>query len=842
VDQFTLRKIEFDGIRRILSGFCSSTIGKGLCRRIGPSRSPHIIQQWLDQTEQMIAAITSAGLPPMAGVADPGGAVARARPGGPAGGEDYAAIASFLEAATNVRRYLNALPDELDQLCRFAEQIPAFDGEIEAIRNIVAPDGAIHDSASPRLESLRRQERQLAEQVHEVMYGYLRRPEVTGLLQDSNVTLHGDRYVLPVKAGNRGRLPGVVHRASNTGATVFVEPQESVELNNRLADLRDDERQEIERLLTTLAVRITARADDIAVAQRTLAQVDVISAKAQYAYQFEMTRPEIGERLPLQFHQARHPLLVEQQLQQEKAGLAPQRQHAVVPIDIRLGSDFDLLVITGSNTGGKTVALKTLALLAAMGQSGMFLPVRRGATMPVFRDIYLDVGDEQSLEQSLSTFGAHVRRVKYILRKADKDCLVLLDELGAGTDPEEGGAIGQAILDELRQIGCLGAITTHLSVLKAYAFNHQRVDNASVEFDTKTLRPTYHLRIGTPGESHAITVARRLGMPKGLISSARRYQSEQGKQFRKAIRATGAARQSAEHARAKAHEAHLAAQGQQELYEAKLADLHTLQEQFRAWLAELSELKSGDEVFVPSVGKGGRLVRLELHKQQAVVDVGQMQVEVPLQELMPDLGQTAVRDQIDQIRKQILHQVRNSEEERSEAQRLRIEFQRSLHQQKERARQFDTWLGAISRVKVGDEVPIARKPGKGTLTKVDLPGLRATVQTASGTLELSLQELFPQTGPFARAAKPPAEKRRGKPARDRKQKRITRRSPDSAAAKANREGLISARPGEPVYVVPFHKRATLIRVIEQRNQAVVQSGVFEMEIPLADLEPIRQKG
>ncbi len=532
----------------------------------------------------------------------------------------------------------------------------------------------------------------------------------------------------------------------------------------------------------------------------------------------------------------------------------------VVPIDIRLGSDFDLLVITGSNTGGKTVAMKTLALMAIMAQSGMHIPVQRGATLPIFHDVFIDVGDEQSLEQSLSTFGAHVKRLHYILRKATRNTLVLLDELGSGTDPDEGGAIGQAILDELRRIGCLGMVTTHLSVLKAYAFNHERVDNASVEFDTSTLSPTYRLRIGTPGESHAITVAQRLGIPKRLTGAARRYRDAQGKQFRKAIRATSVARQSAETARVEAREAQLAAQTEQETYEAKLADLHRLQEEFETWLATLPEWKSGDEIMIPSLGRKGRLVRLELHRQVAVIDSENVQVEVPLHDLMPNLGQDAVRSEIAELRQQIIQQARHAEEGRAEVRHLQEEYQRSLAQQKQRAQQFDAWLADIARMKVGHEVPIARKPGKGTLVSVDLPGLRAVVQTPEGPVELSIQDLYPQTGPFARGARATrrggkdargkdARGRRGgkpasgsgrKPARGEPQedRPMARRSPGSKSARRNAELLKDVQPGQQVYVVPFHKRATVIRIYPDKALAVVQSGIFEMEMPFADLEPI----
>ncbi len=845
MDPFTLNKIEFAEVRRIVSEFASSSPGKALALRIGPSRNPETVRGWLKQTSQMVAALRDKGLPPFGGVTDISEALRRASPGAGASGEDFAAIAATLEGAMNVGAYLRALPEELDELQRCAEGLGEFAAEIETIRSVVDERGVVRDDASERLAAIRREIAATTQQVHDVIYGYLHKPEVARLLQDANVTLHGDRYVLPVKAENRGRLPGVVHRESNTGATVFVEPNASVELNNRLADLRDDERREVERLLHQLSVRLLGRTKDIAHTLHALAQVDLLSAKAQYAYQFDMTCPEITENGPLRFDRARHPLLIDPIRREAVAGgdggsLAGERPKEVVPIDVRLGEDFDLLVITGPNTGGKTVTLKTVALLAVMAQCGMHLPARRGATMPVFREVYIDVGDEQSLQQSLSTFGAHIKRIRYILRKADRQSLVLLDELGAGTDPDEGGAIGQAILDELTRLGCLGMVTTHLSVLKAYAMTHERVENASVAFDTQTLSPMYHLHIGTPGESHAITVARRLGLGKRIVAAARRHRDRQGKQFRKAIRATGQVRQVAERARAEAQEARLAAEQEQESYQAKLADLHRLQGDFELWLARLTEWTTGDEIHVPSMRKSGRLVRLELHRQVAVVDMGNVQMEVPLKDLMPDLGQEAVRKEINDLRRRIMEQARQTEAARAEAQHMRDTYHRSLTQQRERARQFDEWLGAIARVKPGDEVAIARKPGSGKLLRLDLPGLKAAVETPQGELELPLQDLFPQTGPFSPrgGTGAPRRPRRGReraPAPDRP---IPRRRPDSRAARANREAVLTMEPGREVFVVPFHKRATLIRINEEKDQAVVQSGIFEMTIGLADLEPV----
>lgn len=774
MDDFTQEKIEFAAVRKILGGFCASAPGRALALRIGPSRNPETIGRRLRQTTQMIAAMDDVGLPPFAGVSDIAPALDRAKPSGGATAEDFAQIASALEAAANLRQYLAALPEKLSLLHELTDGIGTFGAEIEAIAAVVGPDGEVRDDASRRLGELRRRIARIAREIHDVIYGYLRKPEVRRLLQDARVTLNGDRYVLPVKAENRGRLGGVVHRTSNTGATVFVEPNACVELNNRLADLSTDERREVQRLLNDLCVRIGPRRAEITDTMRAVAQVDLLSAKAQYARRFDMTCPEMTERGSLQLSQARHPLLLERARQLEADG---QPADDVVPIDVRLGSDFDILVLTGSNTGGKTVAMKTVALLATMAQSGMHVPAQRGAALPVFRDIFLDVGDEQSLEQSLSTFGAHVKRLRHILRKADRSCLVLLDELGAGTDPDEGGAIGQAVLDELRHIGCLAMATTHLSVLKAYAFVNDRVDNASVEFDTNTLRPTYRLLIGRPGQSHAIAVAQRLGLSRRLISAARRHLGRQGKQFRRAIQATSAVRKSAEEARIEATRARLDAQGQAEMYESKLADLHRLQGEFETWLASLAEMNKGDELFVPSLNKTGRLVRLELHRQLAVVDADNMQVEVPLSQLMPALGQDEMRRQIAALRKQILDQAATAEANRAETQRIRDEYRRSIQAQRRRTRQHHEHKDA------------------------------------------------------GKAASRP----------DRKTPPMPRRHAATRAARSDRRKLLNVQPGQQVFVIPFNKRATVIRMDVEKELAVVQSGIFEMEIPLADLEPVEKQ-
>jgi len=837
MDSFTLEKIEFDAVREILGAFCATSAGKALAMRIVPSKNPGTVGRWLEQTSQMVCAIRERGRFPFGGVSEISGPLGRAIPGGGAGGEDFAAIASALRGAACLRGHIESLPEELDALGELAAAIGHFDREAEAIERVVASDGSVMDDASERLRNIRRQASETSRQIHDVMQSFVRRPEIAKLLQNANVTLHGDRYVLPVKAENRGRLPGVVHRASNTGATVFIEPNASVELNNRLADLAEDERREIQRLLGELAFTIAERTDEIAATMRTVARVDLISAKAQYALKYNMICPEISEHGPLQIDQGRHPLLVDQAARGPGSAAAAGQLEAVVPIDIRLGSDFDLLVITGSNTGGKTVALKTTALLVVMTQCGMHIPARRGAKVPIMSDVLIDIGDEQSLEQSLSTFGAHIKRIRHILRKARPGTLVLLDELGAGTDPEEGGAIGQAILDHLRNSGPLGMVTTHLSVLKAYAYNHDRVDNASVEFDVASLSPTYHLRIGTPGQSHAIAVAQRLGLPKTVVADAQRHYGSRGKQFRKAIKATGKARRQAETARAEAQAAHAEALDRQEAYESQIADVQDLRGQFLTWLATLGELESGQEIFVPSLNRKCRLVRMELHKQVALVEAGPMQMEIPIRELMPELGQSDTRKEINELREQIAGQFDQAQQETQKAREIRRRCETRRRELERQNEQFARWAKDIAGAKVGRKVPIDHEPGTGVLESLDFAAAKAVVKIPAGMLELPLDKLFPQTGPFAARA---AAKRKSRSKRD-ADRPIRRRTPTSKKARASRDAILATEPGVQVFVVPFGKRATLIRFVTDKDLAVVQSGAFEVEIPIADLEPVGYK-
>ncbi len=842
MDQLTLEKIEFDAVRKYLGSFCSTSPGRDLAAVVSPDTDADTVRQHVKQTGDMLEIVGEIGLPPLAGLTDIAGHVSSAAAGSTLCGEDFSRIAASLGAAARCRTFLAALPPHLQSIRAFRNAIGDFSAELEALQNVVGPDGAVRDRASERLAELRNAIAETSEKIHDTIYAYARKPHVRKLLSATNVTLHGDRYVLPVRADNRGRLPGVVHRESKTGSTVFVEPAECVELNNHLADLHYHERQEEERLLAQLGIQVCRKQEEIERSLSTLATLDLISAKARYACRFDMVRPRLNGDGRLECYGARNPILEYNRSSQSRESDTDDGEHEVVPIDIRLGGEFDILIITGSNTGGKTVALKTTALLACMAQSGMYIPADEGAAFPIYDDILIDVGDEQSLQQSLSTFGGHLVRLKTILDQSGENTLVLLDELGSGTDPDEGGAIGMAVLDRLGEIGCSAMVTTHFSLLKAYALNNERVENASVAFDTDTLRPTYHLTIGTAGESHAMTVAGRLGLPQAVVKNARKHYAARNSQFRKALRATGEAKKRAEEARAGAAAAKVAAESRIEELDNTKRRYEKLKTDFARWLHRLGNMDKGDRVFIPSLGNHGTLERIELHRQIAVINVESIQREIPLIELMPDFGRAGVSADLDAL-------MREARRDRRRAGHLAEDAEQEAERHRSRARQFDRWLNALGRVRVGDSVPISVKPGRGKLVSLDFARLKARVatehnDTAAGKkdgvrkttreIELPIQELFPQTGPFA-AHDTSGGGTRAKKGGTRAKDRRCRKKPSPET----REKILNTPPGSTVYLRSFKTTGTLLRADRARNTATVMNGALEIQVPLADIALVK---
>ncbi len=390
----------------------------------------------------------------------------------------------------------------------------------EKIFTCIQSEEEVADAASPALAAIRRKIRGAAVRVREQLDKLIHSQTHQKHLQEAIVTQRSGRYVVPVKAEFRGEVPGLVHDTSASGQTVFVEPMSVVELNNEIRVLRSDEQEEISRILLELSGEAGGFADSLIESYQFAVQLNVIFAKAQLAYRMKAVVPEIDEKGRTELHSARHPLIAKEK---------------VVPTDITLGQDFDALIITGPNTGGKTVALKTLGLLTLMAMCGLMIPAGEGSRLPVYRHILADIGDEQSIEQSLSTFSAHMVNIIRILDVADGESLVLLDELGAGTDPVEGAALATAIIEELRRKGVRLACTTHYAELKSYALQTDGVENACCEFDVESLRPTYRLLIGVPGKSNAFAISRRLGLEGRIVDRAGELVNEENSSFEQVI-------------------------------------------------------------------------------------------------------------------------------------------------------------------------------------------------------------------------------------------------------------------------------------------------------------------
>jgi len=633
MDAHSLDKLEFGRVRDLVAAFCRCAVGRQLALAITPARKKNMVHRWLQQTREMAQAIEQVGLPPVGGVRDIRELVLRAVPPTRLGPEDFAAIGETLAATHDLRRWIDSLPSGLTTLTSVTERVVDFKFIADAIARAIDSNGRVRDDATERLARIRNAIRQATDQIGVVIGRLLRSSHITDMLQFPNAMFHGDRMVLPLKSEHRGRLPGIIHRSSDSGATLFVEPAEVVELNNTITRLRRDEHDEIGRILFKLTQSVHANATAILKALDAVGTLDLITAKVRMSKAFDMIVPAISDNGELRLRCARHPLLLAMHKAEAEQGLLPR---PVVPIDVRLGDDFDLLIITGPNTGGKTVALKTVGLLALMVHAGLPIPVSEGSCLPVLDDILIDVGDEQSLQQSLSTFSAHMSRILDVLRRATKSTLVLLDELGAGTDPEEGSAIGMAVIERLLAIGCPTMITTHLGALKSVGYTHRRADNAAVEFDVASLRPTYRLLIGQPGQSNALVVARQLGMSPDMIAAAESHLSERHKTMSQVIAGTVEVRRRAEQARQEAESAKVAAADAESAARVLAEDLAKKRQEFQAWAQRVAHLRPGDHVKVLSFDRVGRVIRVNLAQQRAEIDLGAKSVEVPLSDLHPE--------------------------------------------------------------------------------------------------------------------------------------------------------------------------------------------------------------
>jgi DNA mismatch repair protein MutS2 len=630
MDAHTLGLLEFDKVRDLLAGYAASSLGRELARQVEPSTDPEPIRAELALVSEMVTALELNQPPPFGGLHDVRLLVRRAAIGAMLSAEQLLEVAETLICTGAIYRYRMRLDERLTGLIDLLGGIEDLGVVAKTIGGCIDGRGHVLDMASRELAAVRQRLFELDEKVKSEVRRLLRDPELRRILSYPNATVNGDHYVLPVAVNHRHKITGVVHRVSGTGETVFIEPASIANLSAERITLKAEEDREVKRILRRLTAEVGRVARPLTYALDVIARLDLITAKARFSRDYRMSAPDLNSDGRLWLRSARHPLL-EHLFRSD----GPSRQ--VVPIDVRLGIGFNLLIITGPNTGGKTVTLKTTGLLCLMAQSGMHVPASEGSTVPVFRHVLADIGDEQSLEQSLSTFSSHVSRIASIFEQADENALVLLDELGAGTDPTEGAALGRAILDQLDAVGCRAIVTTHLGDLKTYAFNNDRAENGAVEFDVETLRPTYRLHIGQFGMSNALKIARRLNLPRDLLRRAHKYlRRRKGKTAE--LARLQQLREEAEKARTAALAAEHEAGRQREEYARKKAELEKEareEVELREWR---TRLQPNELVHVTRFDKTGRVVRVNPQKLTVVVSVGLGQWEVPFDEVLPEPG------------------------------------------------------------------------------------------------------------------------------------------------------------------------------------------------------------
>lgn len=526
MNQKVLHTLEYDKIISRLTAYAGSFLGKKACKELAPETDLHLIQKLQQETQDALNRIYRNGSVSFGGIHDITPSLMRLEVGASLGMEELLRIASLLEAALRVKNYGNAGAEKeelTDSLAGYFSSLAPLSGLAQEINRCITGPEEMSDQASAGLSKVRRSMKAANSKIHDQLSSMMGNQNTRTMLQDALITMRGGRYCLPVKAEYKNQVPGMVHDQSSTGSTLFIEPMGIVKLNNELRELAALEKEEIEKALAALSASCFESMEDIKNNLNLLGILDFAFAKASFARELKacmpvFTNPE--DKAVIELKKARHPLIDPKQ---------------IVPIDIRLGEGYDLLIITGPNTGGKTVSLKTLGLLTLMGQSGLHIPAMDGSRLAIFNEVYADIGDEQSIEQSLSTFSSHMTNTIDILKHADAHSLCLFDELGAGTDPVEGAALAISILSYLHEGGIRTMATTHYSELKIFALSTEGVENGSCEFDVSSLRPTYRLLIGIPGKSNAFAISSRLGLPDYIIDDAKQRIDSQSKDFEDVI-------------------------------------------------------------------------------------------------------------------------------------------------------------------------------------------------------------------------------------------------------------------------------------------------------------------
>lgn len=661
MDSHTLELLGVSKIRALVAARAACSLGKEAALALEPVDDAGAIHAAQAITTEMVEALRSGLRPPLGGLHDIRGLARRAKIGAMLEAEELAEVAETLRAIGGLAAWLDRVGDGFPRLGGMRQEVGEFSEVGSAIEGCLDSRAKILDTASRRLSAIRREIDQVEERIQETLRSLLRSPEIRRALRYANFTMVGHHYVIPVAKEHRGEIAGSVQRTSASNETVYIEPAAIAEKSAQLSFLRAREAKEIRRILRWLSARVGLVADSLLQTLEVMAELDLIFAKATYAVDYQMNAVDLSSDGELVLRKARHPLLqaifagdpalaagddeatadgpVESpSTSAPVAESGPRPEKEVVPIDVHLGVRFRMLVVTGPNTGGKTVALKTVGLIASMFQMGLHVPAAEGSRLPVFDEVLADIGDEQSLEQSLSTFSSHVSRIAEILGRGTERSLILLDELGAGTDPAEGAALGRAILDELDSIGGLAMVTTHIGDLKTYALTNPRAENAAVEFDIETLRPRFRLHIGDVGQSNALKIARRLNLPEHLVARAERYlQQREGADRPEEWELIAKMRKEAEESR----QAAITELAEAERAREALAErLEAVQRETRREerIAEArARLKPGDKVVVPKMGydRPGRVVKIDPRKRMATVAIGHVTWNVAIDELEP---------------------------------------------------------------------------------------------------------------------------------------------------------------------------------------------------------------
>lgn len=585
--------LELDKILKMLSDTASSADAKEMALAIKPKTDYFEVLELLDKTEAAYILIAKFGAPSFGGLQNVNNALSRANAGGSLSAGELLKIATTLKIIRGICTWHEkcaGLETSLDDL--FNSLYPNKYLE-EKITNTIISETEISDNASPELKEIRRKKRHFESKIREQLDGMIHSSHYSKILRDGIITQRNGRFVVPVKAENRSEVAGMVHDTSGSGATVFIEPAAVVEANNEIKVLESREQDEIERILAELSQMAGEFEDTIKISFDSATLLDLHFAKAHLAYKMKASRPILNNDGEILLKKARHPLI------------DPKK---VVPVDISLGIDFDSLVITGANTGGKTVSIKTIGLLTLMAECGLMLPVTDNSRISVFKNVLADIGDEQSIEQSLSTFSSHMTTIVEILKIADENSLVLIDELGAGTDPVEGAALAVSILENLRQKGVKIASTTHYSELKEYALKTDRVENGCCEFDVATLRPTYRLLIGMPGRSNALAIAGRLGISEEITDFAKALISEENTRFEDAVDTLETARKALEDDKEKLEEEKMNILRQKEKAEQALEKAKEQSEK------EIEKAKRDAERIVENARRAGNSLLLEIEQ------------------------------------------------------------------------------------------------------------------------------------------------------------------------------------------------------------------------------------